>query len=246
MQKNKYKVRTIVCAGCHQTVTGRFRPNQRFCSAQCSSTSAKPARRTGQQVACELCGALVYIAASRVGKTQHNFCSLEHQITWQGRNKDSYTCKVCGRAFRWSPSRKSYNVTYCSLGCRDADPDRRAQLIEMNAAQQRGHQTAIERIGYALLDDMGLAYLPQHVIGGKFCVDAFLPEQGLVVQFNGDYWHGHPQKFPEPDARQRRRMRLDASQDAYMRACGYRVLRLWESDLHQHLDLTRQLISEHI
>ncbi|WP_376777653.1 DUF559 domain-containing protein [Deinococcus rubellus] len=112
----------------------------------------------------------------------------------------------------------------------------------MNADQQRGHQTEIERIGYALLDEMGVEYLPQHVIGDKFCVDAFAPAQGVVIQFDGDYWHAHPEKFPEPDARQRKRQRLDASQDAYMRVCGYRVVRLWETNLRRNLSEVRQVL----
>jgi very-short-patch-repair endonuclease len=109
----------------------------------------------------------------------------------------------------------------------------------MNRKQQQGGRTAPERIGYALLDSLGLLYLPQHTIGGKFIVDAFLPTHGLVIQFDGDYWHGHPVRFPVPDARQRRRISLDRSQDAYMYACGYHVLRFWEIDLKKNLDAVR-------
>lgn len=117
------------------------------------------------------------------------------------------------------------------MACRNADPERRAILIQMNAQQQRGRRTKPETIGYSILDVLAIHYLPQHVIGTKFCVDAFVPGQGVVVQFDGDYWHGHPARFPEPDARQRKRMRLDKSQDAYMKACGYSVIRIWECDL---------------
>ncbi len=85
-----------------------------------------------------------------------------------------------------------------------------------------------------MLDSIGVSYDPQCMIGGKFCVDAFVPEAKLVIQFDGDYWHGNPERFPVPDARQRKRMKLDVSQDAYMAACGYRVLRLWESHIKQH------------
>lgn len=101
----------------------------------------------------------------------------------------------------------------------------------MNAIQQRGRRTKPEVVGYGILDALALSYEPQYVIGGKFCVDAFIPNAGVVVQFDGDYWHGHSQRFPNPDSRQRKRMRLDKSQDQYMKACGYSVVRIWESDL---------------
>lgn len=179
---------------------------------------------------------MIYIHAYRLGG-EHYFCCLAHQIEWQGRKKTEHTCTICSKVFRWSPSRKqAYNIKYCSLTCRDADPDRHTQLVQMNADQQRGHRTRIESIGYELLDKLGLTYLPQHVIGGKFCVDAFIPSHSMIVQFDGDYWHGNPELFPKPDARQRKRMQLDVSQDAYMRACGYTVTRLWGNELEHHSD----------
>ena len=57
---------------------------------------------------------------------------------------------------------------HCSLPCRDADPERRAMLLEMNTRQQLGRTTRAERLGYALLDSLGVEYLRQSVFGGKF------------------------------------------------------------------------------
>jgi very-short-patch-repair endonuclease len=237
-----YKVRTITCEGCGATVTGHLRPGQRFCSLACYRGSAKPQRKTGREVLCAVCGVPVYIPKSRLGLPRY-FCSTEHANEWQGRNKTEHVCKTCGQTFRWPPSRtKTYNITYCSLACRDADPDRREQLIAINAAQQRLRPNHVERAGYLILDTLGIYYERQHLVGGKFCVDAFVPSADLVVQFDGDYWHGNPAAFPEPDARQRRRMALDRSQDAYMAACGYAVARFWASDITKRPeDVTAQL-----
>jgi very-short-patch-repair endonuclease len=238
-EKLGYKIRTITCVACGKQVTDHMRPDQRFCSLECYRSSPKPDRKKGLVRQCGICGVDIYCNGKRI--TQENiFCSKEHLTEWQGRNKTIHKCKMCNKTFRWSPSRTqsgNYNVTYCSLSCRNADPERMEKLVEMNAMQQRRFQSSIERIGYNLLDDLGIEHLRQHVIGGKFCVDAFIPSHGIVVQFDGDYWHGHPERFPNPDARQRKRMRLDASQDAYMATCGYTVLRFWESELHGDLNL---------
>lgn len=112
----------------------------------------------------------------------------------------------------------------------------------MNQNQQQGKQTEPERIGYQMLRDLGINFIPQHLIANKFCVDAFVPEHGVVVQFDGDYWHGNGAKFPVLDARQQRRVKLDQSQDAYMRKLGYRVVRIWESTLKKDLEAARQQI----
>jgi very-short-patch-repair endonuclease len=228
-----YKIRTIVCAGCGQPASGHMRPNQRFCSHACYASSSKPWRRTGGAIRCEQCGGIFSVGGARLG--QARFCSRGCADAWQGRNKLAYTCKVCGKGFRWSASRaKQANITYCSLVCRDADPDRAARLREMNARQAALRPNGLERLCYTSLDTLGIPYDRQAMIAGKFCVDALFPASRLVVQFDGDYWHGNPARFPDPDARQSRRMKLDRSQDAYLTKAGYRVVRVWESHLKRH------------
>jgi very-short-patch-repair endonuclease len=235
-----YKVRTIACVSCGRTITGHLRPEQRYCSLPCYRNSPRPKRMTGRTVCCAVCKKAVYVPKARLGLKNY-FCCTVHANAWQGRNKTSHVCIICDKSFRWSPSRqKNNNVKYCSITCRSQDPAFREQLRRMNLEQQKGRQTAPEKIGYALLDALGANYLPQHLIAGKFCVDAFIPSRGVVVQFDGDYWHGNPARFPTLDARQQRRVRLDRSQDAYMAKCGYHVVRLWESDLLKNLAAVRK------
>lgn len=200
---------------------------------------------TGERRICRRCGSPFYIPACRVAKGEGEFCSLICHNINQGRGKTEHVCKTCGETFRWSPSRTAsgnYNPTYCSPPCRDADPSRRERLVEMNAMQQLGRTTKIEANGYALLDSLGIDYLRQETFAGKFTPDATIPSARLIVQFDGDYWHDR--KGTSTEARIRRRVRLDQSQDAYIRACGWDVLRLWETDLRDDpagcADLLRQ------
>lgn len=227
-----YKVRTFTCDGCGVEVVKRCPPGSRYCSQTCYRSSPHPERRTGEDRACERCGAAFYVTANRIAKGEGRYCSLGCHNAAQGEGKTEHTCKTCGGAFRWSLSRSTsgaYRITYCSLACRDADPERRAMLLEMNTRQQLGRTTNAERLGYALLDGLGVEYLRQPTFGGKFTPDAAIPAARLVVQFDGDYWHDR--KGTSSEARIRRRVALDGSQDRYVRACGWEVVRLWESDL---------------
>lgn len=104
-------------------------------------------------------------------------------------------------------------------------------LLKMNTAQQLGKVTKLERAGYEMLDRCGVKYEPQRVFAGKFTPDAVIPSARLVVQFDGDYWHDKSGKNTEP--RIAKRVNADRSQDAYIRACGWEVVRFWESDLKQ-------------
>jgi len=225
---------TITCQMCgkqfvHSLKGGNGEP-RKYCSKTCTGT----AKKEGEYKACAVCGKERYIPACRLVTTSMFFCGAEHANQWQGRNKTEHICKMCGKTFRWSLSRSKsgkYNVTYCSLACRDNDPKRAAMLFELNVLQQSLKPNKLELACYKLLDSMNIEYIPQHTIGGKFVVDAFVPSRGIVIQFDGDYWHGNPFLFPEPDERQRRRIALDHSQDNYMVVCGYRVLRIWQSEL---------------
>lgn len=247
MKATANKLRTMTCVACGTTVTERMPAGRKYCSLECyRHHGRRPTRRTGAERRCAICDTPVYLNSKRIEITTTFFCGPEHANEWQGRNKTTHSCKTCGNAFRKSPAFSVHgNPTYCSMACRDADPDRRTKLIDMNLKQAiQNEPNSLEKAGYVMLDDIGVRHERQHLIGGKFCVDAFIPEVALVVQFDGDYWHGHPANFPNPDARQIRRMSLDRSQDAYMAACGFEVLRLWESDIKQRPEHVRHLLSQ--
>lgn len=130
------------------------------------------------------------------------------------------------------------------MQCRKNDPEYRDHIRSQGFKIQRGRRTSLEKKGYDLLDNLGIYYIPQYIISNKFCVDTFLPQHQIIIQFDGDYWHGHPDRFPNPDSRQIRRMKLDRSQDAYMEKCGYLVIRIWETDMNKHFfDVRQRLLS---
>lgn len=54
---------------------------------------------------------------------------------------------------------------------------------------------------------------------GVWTVDFLFDEAGLVVEYDGDYWHSLP-----------RVKRIDAKKDAYFAEAGYRLVRIRESD----------------
>ena len=237
---NLYKHRTITCEGCGKTVTKRMPEKRRFCSHECYMAMPKPERMSGKMMPCGVCSEPVYITKGRLLHRETFFCSPEHANDYQSRNKVGLVCKTCNKDYRVSPSRMKWdNPQYCSMKCRDSDPDVKTRLLEINAAQQRGKQTKPERIGYGLLDDLNIEYLPQYTINDKFIVDAFIPSSKTVIQFDGNYWHGSVSEFPNPDIRQRKRMGLDKSQDSYLGVCGYGVIRIWESDLLHNITEVR-------
>jgi G:T-mismatch repair DNA endonuclease (very short patch repair protein) len=107
-------------------------------------------------------------------------------------------------------------------------------------AMQLLKPTKLELKLFGYLDGLGVTYEPQAGIKGKFLVDALIGS--LILQADGDYWHGHP-RFEPLSQRQLAQQRRDRSHDAYSRACGYTVIRIWESDMT--LELVRDALLQH-
>lgn len=232
--------KTFNCETCGADSYGYDNINKRWCSRSCASA----ARRTGEDRNCKQCGMSFYVPRSRIDAGAR-FCSHDCHNEYQGRNKTEHECKTCGNTFRWSPSRSSsgnYRITYCSMGCRDADPARREMLVRMQAIQQSGKMTKTEALGYAMLDSAGVEYERQLPFAMKFTPDAVIPTARLVVQFDGDYWHDRAGDSTEP--RIMRRVALDRSQDKYVRACGWEVVRFWDSELRDNPELCRERLTQ--
>jgi hypothetical protein len=154
-------------------------------------------------IECEFCGKAFYCQSSVINNGKHHFCCFDHANKWRGRNKTTHICIICGKSFQWSPSRsKSNNIKYCSLACRDADPERAILLRHMNVKQLSMRPNNLEQAAYTILDEFDVTYEKQYLIGDKFCVDAFVPSCNLVIQFDGDYWHGNPSRFSVLSERQ--------------------------------------------
>ena len=105
----------------------------------------------------------------------------------------------------------------------------------MLANQEKRGATDIERIMMEALDARGFDYVYQLPVGDKFLCDFAFPHAQLIVECDGDYWHDKPE-----------RKRLDASKDAYLRACGFTVLRLRGSAIKTDLDGCVDKVASHL
>jgi|AntAceMinimDraft_17_1070374.scaffolds.fasta_scaffold70578_2 very-short-patch-repair endonuclease/endogenous inhibitor of DNA gyrase (YacG/DUF329 family) len=230
---NQYKIRTIICKGCGKEITKRMSKGRKYCSIECYRKSKRPQRKTGKIIKCAWCGKEVYKQNVFLSKSKVLFCSINCANKYQGRNKLKFICKMCGKEFYWSKSRiKNKKPIYCSLKCRDKDPKRKEMLRNLNILQQNMKPNNLEKKGYKIIGDLGLKYKQQVLIGNKFLVDAFISKYNLIIQFDGDYWHGNPKKYKIFSDRQKRRRIIDKSQNAYFKKCGFNLLRIWESEIN--------------
>ncbi len=80
-------------------------------------------------------------------------------------------------------------------------------------------------------------------------VDFYIPDEKLVIQIDGDYWHCNPKKFKETDYHSRiKKFAKDIWLKDYLQIldlknAGYKVKRIWESDI-KHINNLSVFIKE--
>lgn len=93
--------------------------------------------------------------------------------------------------------------------------------------------TSIEKKIHSLLDNMGVRY----VIGfdAKYYIcDIYLPDDNLIIECQGDYWHANPNKYSldSINKTQARNVHRDKTKKSYLTNLGYKLLYLWEYDIN--------------
>lgn len=59
----------------------------------------------------------------------------------------------------------------------------------------------------------------------------FMCEKKTIIEVDGDWWHGNPIRFPIPNQMQKEQIEEDACRNEELRAAGFNVIRLWETDI---------------
>ncbi|MGW0778971.1 DUF559 domain-containing protein [Streptomyces sp. NPDC002835] len=160
------------------------------------------------------------------------------------QNRVRKTCPQCGVQYTVPVSLKERRRA-CSRSCwvkiMGTDPVLSAVLARARHEQLITRApTRPERILYALIDEVtaelspDLSWERQYRLLDRWTVDAAIPSLRLVLQADGDYWHGLLPEYRE-DPRVRGNMANDAYQDRKLSQAGWTVLRFWESDLIRNL-----------
>ena len=85
-----------------------------------------------------------------------------------------------------------------------------------------------------LLDELGIKYQINQQIG-YYYPDILIEDRKLIIECDGDYWHNLPDK-----------KKHDKRRDWYLRNQGYRVVRFWEHEINNDLEIVGNQILTHI
>lgn len=231
-------------------------PAPQYCSRPCRDQNPDRKQRYSllfRQIPdrqCVVCGATFRPAQRTMNNgTPVECCSAAcAHIKARKHQRDDIThCLICNRALT---SRQISNQgRYCSRSCqgeglrqRHEQPEYKAFMREHGARCAARGQQAPTRIELAMADALNVArvrYVYQFEYGNRYGIigvaDFAIPEAMVIIECDGEYWHGRP------ETQQR-----DHQKDAYLKACGYTVLRFSEREIKQDVEACVQVVLSYL
>lgn len=120
---------------------------------------------------------------------------------------------------------------------------RRLKLLISKRHTQLGHtQTYPEKLVANILSNLNISYTTEtRLIQGRLYRCDFVISN-IVIEVNGDYWHGNPQVYTEYNKMQLQNIQRDKEKKQYLEQLGYKVIYIWEYDLMNNINNCIELI----
>ena len=96
---------------------------------------------------------------------------------------------------------------------------------------------------------LGIKFTTQHYIKDlhHYC-DVYIPEKNVVIEFQGDYWHGNPKKYEKEELSefQLEKVKKDEALREYCKNNEIILVEIWESDYNRDIDAVNKLLVESV
>ena len=113
---------------------------------------------------------------------------------------------------------------------------------KINLLNQKKSDTKPELLTGKILDRLGLSYIKQFPLQGFF-YDFYIPDQRLIIEVQGDYFHSSPLKYKKTEwnTMQKKNHKRDKIKMSVALGHGYRIIYIWEGDLKKGKLVTDRL-----
>jgi very-short-patch-repair endonuclease len=233
----------------------------KFCSLECYENFRKNKVIT---LNCDFCNKEFTNIKSQVDKYQNHFCSKECKANYEsivrkeenkewGYSKIECVCETCKTIIYRTPYEinRCKNNVFCSIECKDLWMKNIFPYTEEGKEHYKNNgittvlnnkynNTVPELLVKQYLINNNISYEFQLLMYNKFIVDFYIPDKNIVIEVQGDYWHGNPLKYGDGkiplNERQIKQINKDKSRYAYLTKCGHSVYMIWEADIHKDIE----------
>jgi very-short-patch-repair endonuclease len=121
------------------------------------------------------------------------------------------------------------------------------QNLKKKASKMSKTMTKPEREMNQILEELKVEFEPQKVVGFKI-YDFYVPQANLLIEVDGDYFHANPEVYTEGslNSMQKRNVKNDEFKDTLANGRGYKLTRVWESDLANKYEEVKNSIKKQI
>jgi very-short-patch-repair endonuclease len=136
--------------------------------------------------------------------------------------------KKVARMFR-AIKKKSLNIN---------SPFKKKKYIENQAKKMSKKMTWPEKEFEKILKQLSIKYEKQKIVYDKV-YDFFVPSHNMLIEIDGDYWHGKGLTYENKTPTQKKCKRNDEYKTIMAKGLGYAIERVWESDLKDKYDFIK-------
>jgi G:T-mismatch repair DNA endonuclease (very short patch repair protein) len=106
------------------------------------------------------------------------------------------------------------------------------RLNKLGITRMNSKDTSLEQKIETILKDLEINYMKQVILGSEFNFKADFVIGKIVIEAQGDFWHGNPILYPIPNQMQKFAIEKDLLKKNYFEELGYKVYEIWEYDVN--------------
>lgn len=195
---------------------------------------------------CENCGAEFHIKESALKYGRGKCCSRQcvdenKKKTYAGQNNPSF-----GRKQSEAEKKKRHQAVQSAVLKKYG----KTSVELMQIALGSKAETSIERKLYECLDELNVTYEKKYKIWITKVhykeYDAYVPSKKLLIEVDGDYWHGNPAIYTELNEQQTKMVHNDIFKEELAKQNGMELVRFWQSEVEteQFLSKLKEVICQ--
>lgn len=248
----------------YKTQTVYNKAKHHFCSTHCQALQKH--KDTYEFRKCEICGKEFEVP--KISKQR--FCSIVCQGKWQSTiigdanprsKKIHYPCEWCGKDVLVAPYKFEISKNhFCSTICRRAwytnvysqseewREESRKRAINILTTKPPKINSKPQQIINDILDKSHINYRNEEPFV-YYSIDNFLPDNNLMIEVMGDYWHSNPLKYSKEKINDKQKHIISRDKAKHMYIKNYHnieILYIWEKDIVKNPELCKALIKEYI
>lgn len=238
-----------------------------FCSLDCEMKYRSKSVREVKK--CEICNK-EFIALKRMNQ---RFCSIECQGKWQSTivgelnsryKRISTNCSWCNKEIKVKPYKMKENQNhFCDKKCcrqwfdnvyyqtdewKNSVRERFIKTLLNNEKRNKEYLNTTPQLKVnEFLNELNIKYTREYIVK-YYAIDNYLDDYNLMIEVNGDYWHGNPMKYNNKINKiQATSIRSDKAKHTYItKYYDVKILYLWETDINKNPILCKKLIEKYV